>query len=512
MTIVNRLGRQWRLIAILVVGICVRAFYLGQCPQGLNQDETSLGYDAYSILNYGMDRHLTPYPAFLIAWGSGMNVLSAYLAVPFIKVFGLTALSLRLVNAISGMVSLAIFYTFVRTISGERQALWSTFVLAICPWHIMMSRWGLESNVLPAFFLTAVTCFIKAQERPRLWPLVGSLFGLCLYAYGTAYFAVPLFVTLGTLYMARRRTLNWRWFVAGVASFILVSAPIVATVLINRLRLPSTRMLGIGIPRMTTVPRYEQLSSLFGQDGLRRTWHNITALVTMILKQDDGASWNNIPEFGIVYPIGLGFAALGLLTLVQNTLRYRLASQEVWVVLWLLVALLLGVVQEANINRVNLLWMPVVFLVAKGLNEASTDAWRARAFIAMMGAFFVAFCFSYFGPYRSASDGFFPGFGRALKVATATVNGEVCVTDRVNMPYVFALFYDRTDPRKFARTVVYEGEGEFQGVKSFDRFTFGISRCPPGTQAYVLERGEDEPLEATGTEIFRSSRYVVVKK
>ncbi len=75
-------------LAILVTGIVVRVVARQGVPNGFNQDEASLGYDAFAILKYGIDRHKIPYPAFLIGWGSGMNALSAYFAMPFIALFG----------------------------------------------------------------------------------------------------------------------------------------------------------------------------------------------------------------------------------------------------------------------------------------------------------------------------------------------------------------------------------------------------------------------------------------
>jgi hypothetical protein len=60
--------RAW-VIGLLVVGILARMVAPGSVPNGFNNDEASLGYDAYSILNLGVDHHGIAYPAFLIGWG-----------------------------------------------------------------------------------------------------------------------------------------------------------------------------------------------------------------------------------------------------------------------------------------------------------------------------------------------------------------------------------------------------------------------------------------------------------
>lgn len=77
---------------------------------GLNQDEASIGYDAWALLHYGIDRNGVSMPVHLIAWGSGQNAMYAYLSMPFIAIFGLTALSVRAVNLIAGIGTVASVY------------------------------------------------------------------------------------------------------------------------------------------------------------------------------------------------------------------------------------------------------------------------------------------------------------------------------------------------------------------------------------------------------------------
>lgn len=42
---------------ILILGFTVRIVAIDKYPKGLNVDEASAGYEAYSILNYGIDRN-----------------------------------------------------------------------------------------------------------------------------------------------------------------------------------------------------------------------------------------------------------------------------------------------------------------------------------------------------------------------------------------------------------------------------------------------------------------------
>ncbi|MBW2995367.1 glycosyltransferase family 39 protein, partial [Candidatus Woesearchaeota archaeon] len=155
------------LILILLIGIIVRVYSFGSVPPGLNQDEASIGYEAWSILHYGIDRNGIHLPVHLISWGGGQNTLYAYFSMPFILLFGLNVITTRIINLLFGIIALFVFYLLVKEISSKRLALLSAFLLAINPWHIMMSRWGLESNLAPSIFLLGVFFLIHSFKKPK---------------------------------------------------------------------------------------------------------------------------------------------------------------------------------------------------------------------------------------------------------------------------------------------------------------------------------------------------------
>ncbi|MBP3736914.1 MAG: hypothetical protein J6I56_07835, partial [Lachnospiraceae bacterium] len=59
------------LFALIAVGAFLRLYLLSVIPLGLNQDEASLGYEAYVLATYGTDRYGYPYPVYPVTWGSG---------------------------------------------------------------------------------------------------------------------------------------------------------------------------------------------------------------------------------------------------------------------------------------------------------------------------------------------------------------------------------------------------------------------------------------------------------
>ena len=158
------------LIAIaIIVGIFVRFFKLGEYPNALNVDEASAGYEAFSIMNFGIDRNANFLPVFLVAWGSGQNALLTYIMMPFILIFGLSTFAIRIPMSILGAISLFIFYCLLKRMTNQKIAIIGIIFLAICPWHIMKSRWGLESNLFPDLFLLSVFLIIKGlQDKSKI--------------------------------------------------------------------------------------------------------------------------------------------------------------------------------------------------------------------------------------------------------------------------------------------------------------------------------------------------------
>lgn len=53
----NLVQKDILIILILIIGILIRIVGIVDMPNALNCDEASAGYEAFSILNYGIDRN-----------------------------------------------------------------------------------------------------------------------------------------------------------------------------------------------------------------------------------------------------------------------------------------------------------------------------------------------------------------------------------------------------------------------------------------------------------------------
>lgn len=505
--------KQNKLICLLfVIGTAARVLYAGTIPGGLNQDEASIGYDAYSILHYGIDRNGITLPIHLIAWGSGQNALYAYLSMPFIYLFGLTPLSVRMVSILFGLVGMVIFYLVAKQMfKRESAAAAAAFLIVICPWHIMMSRWALESNLFPTLVLLAVFFLFKAVRQPR-W-LIGFTITLAasLYAYGTAYFFVPVF-GLGVLtLLIVTKTFRLRVLLWNSAVLILLAAPIGLFLLINRFHMSTLQFL-FSIPKLT-VPRVEQVSTAFEGNALSMIAHHFKPFLKMYLTQTDGLLWNAMPKFGYMYPLALPLIGIGILYGIYQIIKHFRVETAI-IAIWFGTALLMTLITDVNINRINIIFYPTVFLTAAGLMWLHKQIkYSFVIVVAAFSIFFVFFCAQYFTSYsKQISPLFFESFGEAVQYASDETEGRIYVTDDVMMPYIFVLFYEKIDPRQFIDTVDYVNPGAaFQFVRSFGRYYFEQPQLRPNEDAvYIFSNSAAIPSEDSGCKIKKFKHYTVV--
>lgn len=197
---------------ILFLGVFIRFNRLGEVPAGFHRDEAFLGYNAYSILKTGRDINGNFLPLHLESFLYSPSGYS-YLSIPFIKLFGLNAFSVRFASAFFG--SLTIILTFILTKSlfyGYKYkvslGLLSSFLLAISPWHINLSRTATE-NVIAVFFISlGVLIYIQWLKTERWYLLVFSFlsFGITFLIYQAPRVFLPFFIPSMAFFV--RKNLN----------------------------------------------------------------------------------------------------------------------------------------------------------------------------------------------------------------------------------------------------------------------------------------------------------------
>jgi hypothetical protein len=155
------------------------------------------------------------------------------------------------------------------------------------------------------------------------------------------------------------------------------------------------------------------------------------------------------------------------------------------------------VVELVNINRINLVFIPIIFCAAAFLDWL----WKQRKIllVTLVGIYavnFIAFTVAYHGEeYRTAAGrAFFSGLLPALDHARQLGDQPVCVTDQVNMPYIYVLFTEKPNPASYLDTIQYvDPRQEFREVSKLGRYSFGIENCPNDPRTIYVLSNESLP-------------------
>lgn len=201
------------LILILLLAAMLRFWNLGNVPPSASMDEASIGYNAYSILKTRGDE-FREFP-FISQRGYDDWRRSTYLllTIPFIKLFGLNVISVRLPAVVLSILTIWATYHIVLLLFSKRSkfsskvALLASFILAISPWHIYISRLGHESNACLSFLVFGVLFFLQSLKNKSKLLISIAFFTLSMISYYSGQAFIPLF-GIGLFFIFRKNILS----------------------------------------------------------------------------------------------------------------------------------------------------------------------------------------------------------------------------------------------------------------------------------------------------------------
>ena len=482
------------LVLVLALGLFARTWEYGRLPPSLNPDEASAGVEALNLLRFGQDRNGIAFPVKFISWGSGQDVLYAYLLIPLIATTGLSPIATRLPMLLLALASLPLTYVATRRIFGYGGALTATFMLAISPWHILLSRWALDSNLFPIVFLAGFVCLLWVRKNGWWFVPACLLMAICLYAYGTAYLVIPIFMAGAIILMVREGCLRPSQLWTGLVAHASLAVPIYLLLIVNWLGLDSIRLGPFTVPRFPVAVRWESATLLGAPELAEGLFTNVFTALRLLITESDAISYNVVEPFGIFYRCTLLLAIAGVIIILTKQ-EWRLESALL--LLWVGAAACVAPLSAVNINRFNIIFLPLIMLGARALCQLQPlhRALGPLTVSALLAAF-SAFTLSYHGnAYRSVADFKFQnGLIPALYWTEGHAEGPICVTDKINMPYIYALFTDPTSPVDFQASVKYIDPTEpLRRVASYGRYTFGTAHCPDLENTTYVLTGQEIP-------------------
>lgn len=212
------------LLGLIALGaFLIRVIGLETYPYAFINDEGEVGWEALNLL-HGYKSNL-----FEMGW-AGQTLLS-FLPVAFsIKIFGITAVAVRIVSVVQGTLAVMALYLLAREAFGRPVAVLSACLLAALPWHVHFSRLGVV-NVSDSLFSAAVLWLTyRALRKGRYidYLLAGLVTGFSLYTYVGSRLVVAMAIGVLAYTIIRQRSYlvsHFRHLAVFFFAFLIVAVP-----------------------------------------------------------------------------------------------------------------------------------------------------------------------------------------------------------------------------------------------------------------------------------------------
>ncbi len=186
------------LILIIAFAGIVRIYKITEVPPSISWDEAAVGYNAWTIASYGRDERGNFFPAYFISFLDDKHPVHIYLTAIFVKILGLSELSVRLPSVFFGTLNVLIIFFLGRVVfKNNLIGLIASFLLAISPYAIHFSRFNHELNFTVFFFLLSLYLFFKGLDKKNGFLGLSFLtFGVTFLSYHSPKIIVPIVLIL----------------------------------------------------------------------------------------------------------------------------------------------------------------------------------------------------------------------------------------------------------------------------------------------------------------------------
>lgn len=475
----NNIKFIFLLLTVLMLALFTRIYKLSSYPVSLRMDEVAIGYNAYSILKTGKDEWGIRFPLAFKSVGDYKPPVNIYLTIPFIAVFGLEEIAVRLPTAIMGSLSCMVFALLLYGLGLSRQAsVFGGLWLALSPWHLHFSRASFEAITALFFMISGVTSLLWWRKKNHwlLLVLSGLSFSLSVWSYHAERIFVPILTVF--LILLNRKSL----FSKKNRKSILVTFFVVITFALPFLKLliftPAIKTRASNTSILKEASLAKSLHSGNYSNLLEKIFDND---IYLVLRHWAGKYLNyfdirfifwkgmeftppGYPDLGLLYLIDLPIFLIGIFMVVKtkNALLRKIAI--FWMLLGPFPASL--TMNEQHPLRA-IIWIPFFgIIISAGLDGLGSLIKNRKKMAAALVYFFLfAINFYYFldiylyqFPYFH-SEYWQYGFKQMAEYGCEHINeyNQIAITDTfgslgplmTGTPHYYVLFYCQYDPEHF---------------------------------------------------------------
>jgi len=465
---------------------------------------------------------------YLESFGDFKPPLYAYLDIIPVKMFGLNEFAVRFPSALFGSLTVLITYFLVKKIFDIKKeeirskklnysdyvALLSAFILAVSPWHIMLSRAAFEANVATFLLSLGVWLFLDAVKG-RPWSIIFSVvsFVLSMYTFNTARVVAPLLVIILTiachkqLFKIKKTTI-----IACLVGFALL-LPTIPFLLSPQaaLRFKEVNIFS-DIKVIETVNQeiandqnvwwsriIHNRRFAYGLEYAKHYFDNLSPLFLFI--NGDGNPKFSIQTIGQMYIFELPFFIAGILFL------FRKRQGSWWLIfVWIVVGIIPAATARETPHALRIETTLPMFqvIVAYGIVNIYILLNKTKMFKVLAAAYllFAVFNIIYFleDYWMHYSKDYSREWQYGYKDAVNYMNqndsqyNKVFLTNELGRAYVYTLFYKKYDPALFRKDADIKRDAfGFVTVNKFGKYYFNkdiISKNKEKNVLYIDSLGD----------------------
>lgn len=528
--------KKYLIILIVALAFFLRLYKITEYPAGLNADEAAIGYNAYSLLQTGKDEFGHPWPINFQSFNDYKPGFYFYLVLPFVKIFGLNELAVRLPSAILGTLTVLFLYLLVNELfDSYLLSLISSFLLSVSPWHLHFSRGGWETNTATFFMITGVYLILISLKKPKYFSLSALSFLLSMFTYHSARVISPLLI-LGLALIFWRKIFTKKNFEPLMLAIGISLIPFLILLISMRGQAGASRFSGVGLfadqgpywrnnelrsqhqdPYSTSLKiihnKYLEYGLRFFDNYLRHFNGDFLFI------SGDEIQRNRVPEMGQMYLIEAIFLILGFYFLFKNRPKNWLVP-----ILWLMVAPVASSLTFQSPHAIRALNMviPLVIITAYGIIELGGKIQRFISKLpitnhrSLITALYFVFCIMYFFFFSFYLHQYYVHYPQTYPAAWEygfrqlaeylRQNGDqyekIYITNKYDQPYILLAFFLRYPPSQFQKEAKLTDKDQygFSTVANFGKYYFGsIDLAKIGRKGKSLIIGSPEEIPESAT-------------
>jgi 4-amino-4-deoxy-L-arabinose transferase-like glycosyltransferase len=350
--------KKWGILVLILFLAAVLRFYrLASIPPSLDWDETSLGWNAYSILKTGTDEYGKAWPVSIRSFNDYKPPLYVYATVPSLALFGKNEFAVRFPSALAGILTVLVAFFLVKELTKSRLLGYLvTWLLAISPWSLQFSRAAFEANLALLFFVSAALFLVKFINSKSIFHLLSSTFAFvaAIYSYHSPRLVIPVFLLGVGVYYRKIFFEKWKIsFLAGIL-FLVSLYPLARNTI--HTQSATARFSDVSIFTLNKNPW--ETATLFAKNYLDNFSFDFLFL------SGDKNDRHHAPDMGMMYLVESPFLLTGLYFLFSEKRTWRFII--LW---WLAVAPLAAAITTTSPHAIrSLVFLPIwQILTAYGL-------------------------------------------------------------------------------------------------------------------------------------------------